>query len=100
MNRIMRRIAPSTLACMLAAVVCIGCSGSAESDGRRLAELQCKATKLASKAQSGDMSVLQESIKISAEAAELAKTFEEKYTSDSDKEKLRDAYLKALQDCK
>ena len=97
---IIRQVAPRALVCMSAAVIFVGCSDSADSDGRRLAELQCKATKLATKAQSGDMSVLQESMKFSAEAAEFAKTLEGKYTSDSDKEKLRDAYLKALKDCK
>ena len=100
MNYNIQSTIPALVSSMIAVMVLVGCGNSVEADGRKLAELQCKASKLAAKAQSGDMSVVQESLKLSTEAAELTKELESKYASDSDKEKLREAYLKAVKDCK
>jgi len=93
----------------LAVVACVGllvtaCGGSVESDAQRLANLQCKVQKLLAKAQakaqSGDMSVMAEATKITAEATALKSELESKYTSDEDKAKLAEAFLKALENCK
>ncbi len=77
------------------------CGGSSiESDAKRVAELQCKAQKLMQKATSGDMSVIEESTKLTSEAATLSKEIEGKYTSDSDKKKFAEALLKEMGNCK
>lgn len=77
------------------------CGGnSIESDAKKVAELQCKAQQLALKAASGDMSILEESTKLSTEAAALASEMENKYTSDSDKQKFGEALLKEMGNCK
>jgi hypothetical protein len=74
--------------------------GSIESDAKKLAELQCKAQKLIEKSADGDMGVIEESTKLTKEAAELTRELEGKYSSDSDKKKLAEALLKAMGDCK
>lgn len=86
------------IACV--AVAMMSCGGSVDSDAQRLADLQCKAQKLIAKAQSGDMSVMEESTKLAAEATALKTELEGKYTSDDDKAKLAEAYLKAMANCK
>lgn len=86
---------------MIASLILSSCGGggSIESDAKRLADLECKGTQLMKKASSGDMSVLEESTKLATEAQELMKELENKYSSDSDKEKLREAYEKAKKNC-
>lgn len=74
--------------------------GSIESDAKKLADLQCKAQKLIEKSADGDMGVIEESTKLTQEAAELTRELEGKYSSDSDKKKLAEALLKAMGDCK
>ena len=87
-------------ALMIASLILSSCGGgSIESDAKRLADLECKGNQLMKKASSGDMSVLEESTKLATEAQELMKELEDKYSSDSDKEKLREAYLKAKKNC-
>ncbi|MCO6466865.1 MAG: hypothetical protein J5I53_09640 [Bradyrhizobiaceae bacterium] len=79
------------------AALSTGCGGSsAEADGKRYAELQCKAQKLAAK---GDMSDLSESLKLANEATAMAKEMKDKYSGE-DYQKFTNAYLKALEDCK
>jgi len=88
-------------AIIFASVILISCSGgSFESDAKKVAKLQCKAEKLLQKATAGDMSVLEKSTQLASEAEALLKEMERKYTSDSDIEKLREAYLKELDNCK
>jgi len=77
------------------------CGGnSIESDAKKVAELQCKAQQLALKAASGDMSIIEESTKLSTEAVALASEMENKYTSDADKQKFGEALLKEMSNCK
>jgi ABC-type uncharacterized transport system involved in gliding motility auxiliary subunit len=74
-------------------------SNSIESDAKRLAELTCKSQKLVTKAASGDMSVIEESTKLSAEVISLSNELKGKYTIDSDKEAFAKAYLNELKNC-
>lgn len=74
-------------------------NNSIESDAKRLAELTCKSQKLATRAASGDMSVIEESTKLSADAISLSNELKGKYTSDSDKEAFAKAYLNELKNC-
>lgn len=86
---------------MIASTILTSCGGgSIESDAKKVAELQCKAQKLMQKATSGDMSVMEESTKLTSEAATLSKQMEGKYTSDSDKKKFAEALLKEMDNCK
>lgn len=88
-------------AIMIASTILTSCGGgSIESDAKKVAELQCKAQKLMQKATSGDMSVMEESTKLTSEAATLSKQMEGKYTSDSDKKKFAEALLKEMDNCK
>lgn len=85
---------------LFASLILTSCSGgSIESDAKKIAELQCKEQELMKKTSSGDTNALSESNEIMVEAAALAKEMEGKYTSDSDKKKFGEAYLKALGDC-
>ncbi len=85
----------------LSAVIITSCNnGSIEADAKKVAELQCKAQKLMQKATSGDMSVLEESTKLTTEATALGNELEGKYTSDSDKKKFAEALLKEMENCK
>ena len=86
---------------MIASTILTSCGGgSIESDAKKVAELQCKAQQLVQKATSGDMSVMEESTKLTSEAAALSKEMEGKYTSDSDKKKFAEALLKEMGNCK
>jgi hypothetical protein len=86
---------------MLATALLTSCGGnSIESDAKKVAELQCKAQQLALKAASGDMSILEESTKLSTEAAALVGEMENKYSSESDKQKFGEAILKEMSNCK
>lgn len=90
-----------TVAIVIAASLALaGCGSSVESDAKKLAELQCKAQKLAQKAASGDMSVMNESTQLAAEAATVKAEIEGKYTTAEEKAELAKAYLKAMQECK
>lgn len=75
------------------------CASSIESDAKKYAELQCKAQKLMESAGSGDLSAINESTSLAAEASSLSSEFQKKYTSDSDKEKFSEALLKAMGKC-
>ena len=78
-----------------------GCgSASIESDAKKVAELQCRAQKLAQQAMSGDMTVLEESTKIAAEATALSNELKGKYSSDSDRKKFAEALAAELKNCK
>ena len=48
----------------------------------------------------GDMSAITESKKLASEAATLIKEMKQKYTSDSDKKILQEAYLIEMGNCK
>jgi len=85
---------------LMGALIFTSCGKSSiESDAKKVAEIQCKAMKLMKDAASGDASVMEESAKIGAEASELAREMEGKYTSDSDKEEFAKALQKAMGDC-
>ena len=87
-------------AILLTASVLTSCGGgSIESDAKKVAELQCKAQKLVEKASSGDMSVMEESQKLSAEAASLMTEMEGKYTSESDQKAFGEALVKEAGNC-
>ncbi len=87
-------------AILFALTILTSCGGgSIESDAKKVAELQCKALKLMQKATSGDMSVIEESTKLSSEADALYKELEDKYTSDYDKKKFAAALLKEMGNC-
>lgn len=76
------------------------CGGSSiESDAKKLADLQCKAQKLAEKAAAGDMSSMTESLDLAKEANEMINELEAKYTTESEKEKLAEALLKEMGNC-
>lgn len=86
---------------IITSTILISCGGgSVESDAKKVAELQCKAQKLMQKATSGDMSVMEESTKLTSEAAALSKEMEGKYTTDSDKQKFAEALMKEMGNCK
>jgi len=88
-------------AILFASTILTSCGGgSIERDAKRVAELQCKAQKLMQRVTSGDMSVMEESTKLTSEAESLSKELEGKYTSDSDKEKFAEALLKEMGNCK
>lgn len=72
---------------------------SIESDAKKVAKLQCEAEKIMQKVLSGDLSVIEESKELASEAEALKKEIEEKYTSDSDKDKFADALLKEMGNC-
>jgi len=86
---------------IFASVVLTSCGGdSIASDAKKIADLQCKALQLLQKATSGDMSLMEQSTKLSSEATSMVKEMESKYTSDSDKKKLAEALLKEMGNCK
>ena len=88
-------------AILFASVILTSCGGgSIQSDAKKVAELECKAQKLLQKATSGDMSIMEESTKLASEAANLLKEMAGKYTSDSDKKKFAEAFLKEMGNCK
>ena len=87
-------------AILFASVILTSCGSSIDSDAKKVADIECKSQKLMQKASSGDMSVISESTKLAAEAANLTKELEGKYSSSADKEKFEIALLKAMGDCK
>lgn len=83
-----------------ALVLFSGCGKSSiESDAKRLADIQCRAMKLAQKSAAGDMSTLSESLKLSADATELSLELQKRYTGE-DAQTFSREYLKALGQCK
>jgi len=99
----------------LAVFLLSSCGNSVERDAKKVAELQCKAEKLAAKAVksisqagSSDLATIQaesqkltaESQKLASEAVSLYEKLKEKYSTEADKQKFSSAYLKALGDCK
>ncbi len=96
----MKKIIPIFGAILFASVILTSCvSGSIQSDAKKVAELQCKAQKLMQKAITADMSVIEESTKLTSEAATLLKEMEGKYISYSDKQKFAEALLKEMGNC-
>lgn len=76
-----------------------GCSTSIESDAKEVANLQCEAQQLMTKAATGDLSVISESTALMTKATELTNKMESKYTTIEDKTKFAEALLKALSNC-
>ena len=74
--------------------------GSVESDAKALAELQCKAQKLAEKTASGDESAITEAQKLGEEIATLTKDTQGKYTSESDMKTFTEVLMKEMENCK
>ncbi|MBX3164138.1 MAG: hypothetical protein KF900_06620 [Bacteroidetes bacterium] len=114
----MKILLKQAVAIISATLIIASCGNSIDRDAKKLAEIQCKTQRLEQKRQkllqqamsSGDnMSALsamslspQEMEKLSLlalEADSLFKEIERKYTSDSDKEKLRIALLKEMAKC-
>ncbi len=92
-------------AILFASFILTSCGGnSIDSDAKKCAELQCKSQKLATegaeKAASGDMSVVTEATKLAAELKTLEEEMKGKYKEKADLEKFRDAFKKAMGDCK
>jgi hypothetical protein len=88
-------------AILIASFSFTSCGGnSIQGDAKKVAELQCKAVKLMQKAATGDTSVMEESTKLTTEAASLAKEMEGKYTSESDAKEFAEALSKEMEDCK
>jgi hypothetical protein len=86
---------------LITTLLITSCGSSAvESDAKKVADLQCRAQKLAQQAMSGDMSVLEESTKLTAEATALANELKGKYESESDRKKFAEAYAAELKNCK
>jgi len=86
---------------LVTATIITSCSSAAvENDAKKVAKLQCRAQKLAQQAMSGDMSVLEESTKLTAEATALANELKGKYESESDRKKFAEAYAAELKNCK
>ncbi|HOZ14268.1 MAG TPA: hypothetical protein PK784_05730 [Tenuifilaceae bacterium] len=86
---------------MFVSFIMLGCSNnSIEQDAKKVAELYCKAQKLALKATQGDISVMEEAAKLTEEADALSKEMEGKYTSDSDAEKFAVTLEKEMGKCK
>ena len=86
---------------LISATIITSCGSAAvESDAKNVAELQCRAQKLAQQVMSGDMSVLEESASLQKEATALANELKGKYESESDLKKFSEAYTAALKNCK
>lgn len=82
-------------------IILSGCGKDYSGDGKKLADLVCKAQQLQTKAASNpsDMALLGEATKLMTEQADLLKTLEAKYT-ESEKEELQRAFLAATSACK
>lgn len=83
-----------TVLCTFAFVL-TSCSNSVESDGEKLAEMQCRSYKLMEKLGKGQ-STMEESTALSAEMELFDKEMKAKYTSKEDKQKFEEACLKAV----
>ena len=87
-------------AIIFASFILTSCGGdSIQSDAKKVADLQCKAQKLAQKATTGDMSVIAESNKFASEANALSRKMKEKYSSESEKQRFAEALLKEMGNC-
>lgn len=71
------------------------CSGSMESDAKKLAKMQCKSYELMEKVGKGE-STVEESTSLLAEMELFNKEMKKKYASDQDKQKFEEACLKAV----
>jgi hypothetical protein len=71
-----------------------------EKDAKAVAELQCKSQKLIEKAANSNEDILEESQKISLEAATLFSKMQGKYLADHEQEQFLQAYNEALENCK
>jgi hypothetical protein len=86
--------------------VCLGLTGcgsnNLENDAKRLADIQCRAQKLMTKASANalDTSVLSEAQKLKVESEALLDELNKKYSSEADKKKMAEILLKELQSCK
>jgi hypothetical protein len=77
------------------------CGGNdVKADAKKLADIQCRAQQMQSKAGAGDMASLQEATKLAKESMDLLAEMQKKYTSASDKQELQAAMLDAMKDCK
>jgi hypothetical protein len=84
---------------MFLTIFLASCGSSIDRDAQKLADLTCETVNLSLKAATGDLSILTESTKLASEVAELTKELDQKYTSAEDKNKLEQAYLKAMVGC-
>ncbi|MDI9336988.1 MAG: hypothetical protein QM539_01035 [Alphaproteobacteria bacterium] len=87
--------------CMIAFLItsCNNGNNNIEMDAKKVAELQCQAKTLSQKAASGDVSVLQEAVRVETEAADLYLEMLKKYPSNSEKLKFDDIILKEMNLC-
>jgi len=98
MNKTLKTI--GTLA--ITAIMLASCS-SMESDAEKIAYAVCKAKKVSTEIQNGDMSGVQEAAELLQEAEELEKEIKSKYDSDkAEKKAFRKALRKAMKntECK
>lgn len=81
------------LFCLIAFITVSSCSSSSfEKDGRRVAKLMCKESKLEEKVRNGDESAKAELEKVRTERDKLKEELSEKYKDDrGDEEKLKRA---------
>ena len=87
-------------ALVIGSLLLASCGGnSVESDAKKAADIYCKAQSIARKAQSGDASALEESSKLSIEAANLTKELQNKYSSPEDAQRFSAAYATAIGHC-
>ena len=84
----------------IALVLQVGCGGaSPESDAKRMAALVCKAKRLAERAVRGDKSVVQESERLTKQAAALGEQLRGKYTSATQLNRFTKALEKEMNAC-
>ncbi len=99
-NNKMKQVMTICGALLFASTILTSCSGgSIESDAKRVAELQCKAQKLMQRASAGDMTLMDESARLTSETLALTREIEEKYISYADKKKFGEALLKEMGNC-
>ncbi len=70
-------------------------------DARKAANLTCKSQQAAMKAVSGDVAtVMAQNEVLIKEAAKMKAEMERKYTTEKDRQKFLDAFLKEMENCK
>jgi len=84
----------------LAALALGGCGNDIAGDGKKIADLMCKAQALQEKSASTptDPALIEEATKLMTEGEELLKTLEAKY-NETQKEELQKAFLAAVSAC-
>jgi hypothetical protein len=79
----------------------IGCKqNDLEDDAKKLAQLQCQATRIASNSTAGDMSVVSESVRLTAEASKLTRNMQKKYNGTQDMIRFTEIYNRELVNCR